>query len=193
MVAEGILDYCDKKYAITDKGENYLRSEIENLKLILSYLTDSETVSNDKIIPKKILVTLNSIIGLKTIPYDASILINQSGSEEKFFELKENGIYHFDGRGLGKTLARESNDEYDYTRHAALFISNGIIRFVGLISSYCNASKDMKMNEIIQLSKPISVFDIRNHVKQNFNQSQQKQGFYDNDAKKFVELIKLHY
>ncbi|MDO4452750.1 MAG: hypothetical protein Q4B89_08035 [Lachnospiraceae bacterium] len=181
------------KFTVSDIGKKYLLDEIENLKGILDLLSGCYKSINANKISDSIIEDLEKVVGIKTIPYDAQKVITQSGSEEGFFEEKNHKKYTFDGeRGLGKTLFSGRTHEYDYSHHLALFMSNGIIRFIGFIDSYSHTKKMIFLNDTLELSKPISVFDIRNKVRENFNQSQQKQGFYGTEVKKFVELIKSH-
>lgn len=192
----------NSEYLITDKGKIYLENEKRNILniqgIILNFKSDI-LKSEFPLIPEEVEDILQNIIGLKTIPYTIKNLRNpkefteDSEIENYFFMnyLKNEKVYYFDGRGMGR---EHINNTYDYSEYIVLFLNQGFIKFIGFVEKYDSLKKRLILKNIHCLSIPISVDQIKKYVRNSFKVSQQKQEFYlCDEVQSFIALIKKNW
>lgn len=197
MSEEGLIDIHSNEYhtiMITKIGEEYLRNKVLNLYDFMSFVcNDFDLKKSTRSIPELLMKQLSSIKALKTVIYRLDSL--NGLNEDDFFKSKKGTPYSFDNRKLGKsryvlTYCPELNP-YDYSiGYVILFVNSGLIRFIGFVADYNNTDNELYFNSIVKLHEPISILDIRQNVRENYNNSQQKQEFIDKEeVNRFITLI----
>lgn len=192
MVSDGTLECNDGKYIITEQGYFENKKAKMNLSSFVTLLEgsfDDLMNKHDYSIP----AFLDSIVAFKTVPYRVDSLDNKTEADFFNSKIEADEPYRFQGRGLGKSRFAMENglDQYSYNDYAILFFNAGLAQYVGFVNKYDNTEKTLLLDSVIRLKNPISIIDIRNEVRENFNGSQQKQElFLPQEVDVMIELLK---
>lgn len=188
MVEDDLLNENNKKYIISEVGYIEYKREKKNLSEIVQLLFEKKSqIPERQHVPN----IFDSIKAFKTVPYRIDAFDGMS--EEEFFKTKIQNPYKFGNRGLGKARLNIRNIglEYCYDGYAILFFNAGLAQFIGVVNNYDNKDKCLQLSEIIRLSSPLTILEIRENVRERFNGSQQKQEFIEkNEVDAVIELIK---
>lgn len=88
-------------------------------------------------------------------------------------------------------------NKYNYKDYGILFVTSGLVKFIGIVKSYNQEKGELLLSEVIKLIQPITTKDIRNNVRPKYNNAPQKQEFYLEDEpvrfKKLIEKNILKY
>lgn len=196
MKDENLILIENNEYVLCDFGNDYFEKNVSNLSEFLTCISYGKNRVNNEIeIPVGIDTTLTNLVAFKTAAYRVDSLNDMDEDDFFSFKVKSKEPYHFDGRKLGKSkysmAYKTEEDPYNYKGYAILFVNAGLIRYVGIVDRYDNQNNELFFKSVIKLYDPISILDIRNEIRENFNNSQQKQEFFEEEeVTKFKCLIK---
>lgn len=181
-ITDGVID-------VTYKGVVFFNNSKKNLNDFIVFLNDDIVINaNEKPVP----ICINDIVAFKTVPFRVDVLNNSSATDFFKGKINKKEAYVFEGRKLGRSLFYDNSEQnkYNYAGYCILFINSGLIEFVGFVDSYSQEKGELLLSKIIRLLSPITVSEIRNNVRSDFNISQQKQEFFkDNEVAKFKRLL----
>lgn len=137
MLATKVLDFFERSR--------------ENLCSIVSLLSSESSCADGRncVVPE----VVDHFKAFKTVPYNLKAF--NSLSEEDFFstKLKNELPYFFEGRGLGKSRfsMEHGRNSFDYSDYGILFINQGLIRFIGIASSYDNEKRALFLDSVLKI------------------------------------------
>lgn len=188
MVNEELLYLNGESYVRSPKGEFNFNMMKNNLKEFVEKLFQENLDISTEVDLTEAESFVDTLIAFKTVPVDLSNI--GYGTLGDFFEYKIefNQPYYFQNRKMGLSKYYQS---YTYDNYGILFVNQSLVECIGLVDKYSNQGNgELYLKKVIQLDVPITIMDIRKHVRENFNQSQQKQEFFlEGEVNKMKNLI----
>ena len=176
LVDEEFLYLNGQSYVRSPKGEFNFNMMKNNLKEFVEKLFQENSDISSGVEITQVKRILDSIIAFKTVPIDLSNLGYESLCSFFEYKIEANQPYYFQNRKMGLSKYYQS---YTYDNYGILFVNQSVIECIGLASNYSNKGNgELYLEKVIQLDVPITILDIRKHVREGFNHSQQKQEFF---------------